>query len=285
MKKAAEDVKNALASTKLPPKSVLLKVPFADVNAMTYHTLHYYNYTTPKQPKGFDLKSIPFRFEIDDINSEFVRIYTFLDTSEIAVEDQMYLSLLSNLWLQCPLKKSDGTIVSFEEVTKQREKDALSFSNYIGGSQSQFVRFIARLKVEKYEDVIKLLQDALYDVDFSVERAKTRIARVLNSIPHAKQDAGTIVGAVYNNIYFNNQTYLHASSFLRQKQFLEKVKEELDTKPESLINKLQELRQTIVKSKNPSKIRTPSRGRGSVVILKGSIGGTARSLLVGVMLG
>merc|ERR1711936_1506821 len=54
------------------------------------------------------------------------------------------------------------------------------------------------------------------DVDFSVERAKTRIARVLNSIPHAKQDAGTIVGAVYNNIYFNNQTYLHASSFLRQ---------------------------------------------------------------------
>jgi Zn-dependent M16 (insulinase) family peptidase len=250
MKKAAEDVKNALASTKLPPKSVLLKVPFADVNSMTYHTLHYYNHTTPKQPKGFDLKSIPFRFEIDDINSEFVRIYTFLDTSEIAVEDQMYLSLLSNLWLQCPLKKSDGTIISFEEVTKQREKDALSFSNYIGGSQSQFVRFIARLKVEKYEDVIKLLQDALYDVDFSVERAKTRIARVLNSIPHAKQDAGTIVGAVYNNIYFNNQTYLHASSFLRQKQFLEKVKEELDTKPESLINKLQELRQTIVKSKN-----------------------------------
>ena len=250
MKKAASVVKEALASTKLPPKSVLLKVPFADVNAMTYHTLHYYNYTTEKQPAGFDLKSIPFRFEIDDIDSEFVRIYMFIDTSDIAVEDQMYLSLLSNLWLQCPLKRSDGTEISFEEVTKQREKTALSFSNYIGGSQSQFVRFIARMKVDKYEDVVKLFQDALYDVNFTNERAKTRIARVLNSIPHAKQDAGTIVGAVYDNIYFNNQTYLHAASFLRQKQFLTRVKKELDTKPESLINKLQELRKTIVKSKN-----------------------------------
>jgi Zn-dependent M16 (insulinase) family peptidase len=174
----------------------------------------------------------------------------FLDTSEIAVEDQMYLSLLSNLWLQCPLKRSDGTTVSFEEVTKQREKTALSFGNYIGGSQSQFVRFVARTKVDNYEEVVKLFQDALYDVDFTNERAKTRIARVLNSIPHAKQDAGTIVSAVYDNIFFNNQTYLHASSFLRQKQFLEKVKDELDSNPDVLINKLQELRRTIVKSKN-----------------------------------
>lgn len=250
LKQAALVVKEALESTKLPPKSVLLKVPFADVNSMTYHTLKYYNYTTPTQPEGFDLKSIPFRFQIDDIDSEFVRIYMFIDTSDIDVEDQMYLSLLSNLWLQCPLKTSDGKEISFEEVTKQREKDALSFYNYIGGSQSQFVRFVARLKLDKYEDVVKLFQDALFDVNFTNERAKTRIARVLNSIPAAKQDAGSIVGAVYDNIYFNNQTYLHASSFLRQKQFLEKVKQELDTKPESLINKLQELRRTIVKSKN-----------------------------------
>ena len=132
----------------------------------------------------------------------------FIDASGIAVEDQMYLSLLSNLWLQSPLKKADGTKVSFEEVTKQREKTALSFSNYIGGSQSQFIRFIARMKVDNYQEVIQLFQDALYDVDFTNERAKTRIARVLNSIPHAKQDAGSIVGAVYDNIYFNNQTYL-----------------------------------------------------------------------------
>ena len=250
MKEAAKLVKDALASTKLPPKSVLLKVPFADVSGMTYHTLHYYNYTTSKQPDGFDLKSIPFRFEIDDIDSEFVRIYMFIDASGIAVEDQMYLSLLSNLWLQSPLKKADGTKVSFEEVTKQREKTALSFSNYIGGSQSQFIRFVARMKVDNYQEVIQLFQDALYDVDFTNERAKTRIARVLNSIPHAKQDAGSIVGAVYDNIYFNNQTYLHAASFLRQKQFLERVKKELDSKPESLVNKLQELRKTIVKSKN-----------------------------------
>merc|ERR1712020_426580 len=97
----------------------------------------------------------------------------------------------------------------------------------------------------KYEDVVKLFHDALFDVNFTNERAKTRISRVLNSIPAAKQDSGSVVKAVYDNIYFNNQTYLHAASFLRQKNFLEKVKNELDSKPESLVNKLQELRRTI----------------------------------------
>jgi hypothetical protein len=113
------------------------------------------------------------------------------------------------------LKKSDGTIISFEEVTKQREKDALSFSNYIGGSQSQFVRFIARLKVEKYEDVIKLLQDALYDVDFSVERAKTRIARVLNSIPHAKTLELSLVLFTTISTSTTKPTFMHPVFFAK----------------------------------------------------------------------
>ena len=51
MKEAALVVKEALASTQLPPKSVLLKVPFAYVNGITHRTLHYYNYTTAKHQK------------------------------------------------------------------------------------------------------------------------------------------------------------------------------------------------------------------------------------------
>ena len=97
---------------------------------------------------------------------------------------------------------------------------------------------------------MQLFQDALYYVDFTNERAKTLISRFLNSIQDTKQNPHSIVREVHNNIYFNNQTFHHAASFLRQKQFLDKAKNKIDNKPEILVNKLQEIRRTLVKSKN-----------------------------------
>ena len=53
-----------------------------------YRKLDSYNYTSKVQPENFDLKSIPFRFHLDDINSQFVRLYFFLDMDQIPKEDR-----------------------------------------------------------------------------------------------------------------------------------------------------------------------------------------------------
>ena len=242
--------KQALESSTSPPNAILLKMPLADVNSITYHNLESYNHTTSKQPDGFDLRSIPFRFQLDNIDTEFVRIFIFLDTSDIKVEDQKYLSLLTNVWLECPLKTSNGTQVSFEEVMKQRERDSITFNNCIGETQSQFMRFVVTLEVNKYENVVTHLQSALFDVTFTSEKINNQISRLLNGITSAKQDSETILNALYNNIYFNNQTYLHAASFLRQERFLTKAQNEFATKPEALIQKLEQLKSQIVQAKN-----------------------------------
>ena len=56
----------------------------------------------------------------------------------------------------------------------------------------------------------------------SMEKSTKSNSGLIKMLPKtlAKQDPGTIVSAVYNNIFFNNETYLHSASFLRQKQFI-----------------------------------------------------------------
>ena len=257
LEQAASTLEEAIESQELPPKEVLASVQVANVSSITYRKLTYYNYTTiggwefgdsytesipdkasleslfpadsndSNKPVIFDIKEIPFRFHFDDINSQFVRIFLFLDMSDIAPEDKPYAVLLTQLWLDSPIKNGSN-LISLDDVLQLRSTEALSFYNDLGykgstfipGSQSHLQMFYVEAKMEKYESVVSLLKDALHNVEFTISRAKSMVAKLLNRIPAKKQTASTVVNALYDNIYFNNQTFIHSASFLRQANFL-----------------------------------------------------------------
>ena len=257
LEQAASTLEQAIESQELPPNEVLASVQVANVSSITYRKLTYYNYTTiggwefgdsytesipdkasleslfpadsndSNKPAIFDIKEIPFRFHFDDINSQFVRIFLFLDMSDIAPEDKPYAVLLTQLWLDSPIKNGSN-LISLDDVLQLRSTEALSFYNDLGykgstfipGSQSHLQMFYVEAKMEKYESVVSLLKDALHNVEFTISRAKSMVAKLLNRIPAKKQTASTVVNALYDNIYFNNQTFIHSASFLRQANFL-----------------------------------------------------------------
>ena len=254
---AASTLENAIESQELPPNEVLASVSVANVSSITYRKLAYYNYTTiggwefgdaytervpdkasfdsffpvdvngSSRPAVFDIKEIPFRFHFDDINSQFVRIFFFLDMSDISPQDKPYAVLLTQLWLDSPIKNG-SKIISLDDVLQLRSTEALSFYNDLGykgstfipGSQSHLQMFYVEAKMEKYESAVSLLKDALLNVEFTISRAKSMVSKLLNRIPAKKQTASTVVNALYDNIYFNNQTFIHSASFLRQANFL-----------------------------------------------------------------
>ena len=242
LESAAGRLEEAIQNQVFPPNSVLESIPFANVSSISYRKLNYHNYTTMggwenghsfKEPIGnkladrFDLKAIPFRFHFDDINSQFVRIYVFLDMSNISDEDKMYAVLLTQLWLESPLRNG-STVTTLEETLQTRSREALSFYNDLGykgstytpGSQSNLQMFYIEAKMEKYERVVLLLKEALFNVEFTTDRAQSIISQLLNRIPSMKQSASTVVTAIYDNIYFGNETFIHSASFLRQANFL-----------------------------------------------------------------
>ncbi len=79
----------------------------------------------------FELQKIPYHFHLDDLASQFVRFYAFIDTNGLEPEDRYYLVLLTELWLHSPLRKN-GTVEPFESVIDRRSKLALSFYNDLG---------------------------------------------------------------------------------------------------------------------------------------------------------
>ena len=240
-----------------PPQEVLTSIPVAPVEDIAYRKLEFFNYTTKKQPKNFDLKSIPFKFHLDDLNSQFIRYYMFLNLSSISQEDRPWMVLLTETWLQSPIE-IDGKTISLADVVKMRSKEALTFYNDLGykgstftpGAQSENIMFYTESMMDKYEEGLKLLKDALFNVKFTKERTQTILTMLLNSLPNAKLSAASILKVMSDNLYFNNETLLHHASFLRQNKFLDKVQMQLNDDPKPVLQKLQSLAKQIFQPKN-----------------------------------
>ena len=69
-------------------------MPVADATSITFRPFRYFNYTTESQPEFFDLRSVPFRFHVDDAKSHFVRFYLFFDTSMLTTDEMKYIVIL-----------------------------------------------------------------------------------------------------------------------------------------------------------------------------------------------
>ena len=251
-------IQEALDSQILPPPEVLKSVPIADVNSIQFRKLTFYNHTTKVQPKGFDLQKIPYHFQLDDVNSQFVRFYAFIDTSDIPLEDKQYLVALTELWLVSPLKTINGSIEPYEDVLQRRSKVVLSFYNDLGykgstfspGSYSDLIMFFGEAEISNYEGLVNIFKEALFDIEYNLEKARSLISQALNGLPSMKLSLSSMNSALFDNLYFNEKSTIYHSSALRQQRFLTKLSEELRDNPGVLIAKLHELRKKILKPKN-----------------------------------
>ena len=181
---AGDKIALALKSQHLPPNEVLRSFPVPDVDSITYKSFDYYNQTGENQPEGFELKSIPFPFHLNDMKSQFVRLHFLMDTSKLPPEDAPYLVLLTELWLQSPLRHPDtGKLENLQELIARRSRDVVSLKNSLGhdgskfdpGSFSHLLFFHLEAVTEKYSEAIGILKETLFNVEFTEERIRSII--------------------------------------------------------------------------------------------------------------
>ena len=87
LKAAGETLRAAIGASVDPPASVLETFPLADTESIRFLPLTSYNYTSDAQPGGFDLRAVPFRFHVDEIDSQYVRFSTHLNVTSFPLED------------------------------------------------------------------------------------------------------------------------------------------------------------------------------------------------------
>ena len=74
---------------------------------------------------------------------------------------------------------------------------------------------------------------------FEADRVKSICSQLLNIIPGAKLKAASVVDVLSDNMWFNKESVIHHSSFLRQKNFLDGVMKQLEEDPQPVLDKLQ----------------------------------------------
>ncbi len=62
----------------------------------------------------------------------------FLDLSKIQSSDRPYVVLLTESWLQSPLRLDDGTFVTLDELVRRKSEDVLTMYNDLGYKGSTF---------------------------------------------------------------------------------------------------------------------------------------------------
>ncbi len=87
MREAGERLLGAISSARDPPASVLETFPLADTESIRFLPLTSYNYTSEAQPDGFDLRGMPYRFHLDEVDSQYVRFSVHLNVTSFPLED------------------------------------------------------------------------------------------------------------------------------------------------------------------------------------------------------
>lgn len=249
-------VEEAIETQMLPGMDVLKKIPLGDVSTIEFRNYESYNRTL-NENKLFNFSGLPFKIHIDDVNSNFVQLSLFLDTTSLTRRQRRFLPLLLDLWLASPLLK-DGKEVPIEAVVKRRTKTLLYLDNTLGFSGSTFspgayedaLIIEAQAELSKLSEAVEFLSDALHYPHLTVTKVNTTAANILNNIPSLKLSATDVLRFLSDGLYFNNNSNIHHTSLLRQKKFLDDVIEEIKTDPDKIITELYEIMKQLARPEN-----------------------------------
>ena len=101
-------------------------------NGFLFRSFQTYN-RTMNSGNVIDFDNIPLKLQIEDVSSNFVQMYFFLNTKSLQPKQKELLPLLLEAWMSSPLIK-EGSIIDIETVVKRRTTTLLAFDYYLGFS-------------------------------------------------------------------------------------------------------------------------------------------------------
>ncbi|XP_052223206.1 uncharacterized protein C05D11.1-like isoform X7 [Dreissena polymorpha] len=244
------------------PESMITCVDVPDVASIFFHPIipscnRSAGNNRLTENADFPLDKIPFRFELDDIHTNFVQINALLDSSNVPQELKYYLPLFCEVLFESPLER-EGVIVPHEDVISQLEDDVqkteislgVKGSSFSCGNFPQVVHIKIQVGKEKYERGVTWLREILYQTKFPADRLRTVAKRLSSAISQYKRKGNSVMNALIRNIVFSEDCNHYVSSMLRQARFLEQLLIRLDSEPKQIEEHLEQLRALITSPDN-----------------------------------
>ncbi|XP_041369326.1 uncharacterized protein C05D11.1-like [Gigantopelta aegis] len=243
-----------------PPEDLVKSVSVPDVSKINFHPIKTAaNFDTEKAKliENFPLVDIPFKFQLDDIHTNFVKIFALLDSNSIPQALRYYLPLFCELVTESPVMR-DGVLVSHEEVIAQLEADTLSADCSVGVHGSKFscgqipylVTLSVKVEEEKYATGVNWLKELLFQTQFTAERISIIANRMTNDIAAFKRSGQMITRTIMRDIIFSRDSNHCVVSMLRQHKFLTDLAKKVEAEPTKVIEDLESLRKMLTATNN-----------------------------------
>lgn len=164
---------------------------------------------------------------------------------------------------ESPIRRTDGTLIPYEDVCKQLESDTVDLDKGIGlesshqftcGSFSHTARLTIKVDYRKYAVGIQWIVDLLNHTEFTVDRIRACAAKITNAVSQAKRRGNSIAFDLIGAIFYAPQTNIRVCSMIHQHRFLNSLLEHLndDMKAAKIVDDLNRLRSEIVSTQRLS---------------------------------
>lgn len=243
-----ERLKSAVEHNEIPPPIELLNcVNVPSTDNIKFHTIQ----------RAVVEDKLPFRLHVDSIKTNFISISLQMNTSHLSKTERLYLPLLSEIILECPIERG-GRLMPYEEVVEEMFSDTICQDSSIGlsagtfstGLMSMLFGISMQVEVSKYEKAIQWFKEILYKTKFTPERIKTVITRLVSDISQYKRSGSKVVGAAIKSLIYQSNSNPWAVNFMRQQKFLKKMLKDLKQNPEEISMAITRVRDSINRPSN-----------------------------------
>ncbi|WFD27197.1 hypothetical protein MNAN1_002193 [Malassezia nana] len=193
---------------------------------------------------------LPFAVQFDQIPSQFVLISIVLSTEAVPAELRPYLTLYLSMLFSLPVRRADGTCLSYEQVVQQLEVDILDYDAAIGVGSSFNETLSVEFKVPaaRYAQAVGWVRDLLWGAEFSHERVRVSAAKLAQSLPEQKRDGRMVAWALQRSLlYVRGASTCEANSVLSQIDHGRELAELLQEAPERVLNHLERIREALLR--------------------------------------
>lgn len=183
-------------------------------------------------------------------------MYAVLDTSYLPETLRPYIELYLDTIFETPIEKQ-GTLIPYEQVVQHLDEETVDHSNYCGlggggnfscGSFAQLMGLQIKVEAHKYSKGIEILHDTLWNTRFSAERLKVAANKLINDVARVKRSAKNVTRSITKYLNFDSVKSNHnATNMVKQFQFLNQIKEQLEKDSNAVIAKMNEFRDQLCK--------------------------------------
>lgn len=258
----AETLEKAIETNdREPPRDLILAMEVPPFSTINFHSLtRACNAEGGKGILSFGLQGIPFRFELDNIKSNFVSLAVVLNTSAISLELRPYIPLYLELFSGSPVVTKTGR-KSHSEVINQIEADTIQIGTNVGlegssrffaGSHAQCVMLSMLVDREKYFRAVQWVHDLLCGIEFEPDRIQAVAKKMTQDIVRKKRSGIKVTNTLIHTLCFRRESNHSAFSILRQNTFLHDTLRMLKTDPTKVVKKLKDVKEFLTRPENVS---------------------------------